>query len=345
MRLFCSTVHADGPRPPFETARPFGGSVGFDIWSLNLPVTQFLAEVRRHLLDGSVVSACVLEEPPVAGNEWVFFEWRGKLLIDLTLASSVLPEIGGWKEVGVHETLRIAIFEPVEVTDFAQLAMRYRGLLDRGEEGAVVLKRQSIETEDRYQELFGRYADPRIGGAIALLSLSGAAQSEAIEFSLRTPAALELEIDSSPDSLIAKPARDALAIRCVGFSNPHDLREADGFKTASNRWIDLWREASGVSPNQYFIAIELDASLDPTVAIRRGTVFEHQSLVSIQTLATARDQRTIVDVGEVRPLVLSAYCLNRELSPPHANPMRPTPFVYRRAAGTQGEVWRAREDI
>ena len=343
MRLFCSTKPDDQLRPPLPSARKFSHSAGFDIWSIDLPIFEFLDKVSVLLANRAIVSACVLNEPPLAGKEWLFFEWHGKLLIDLALVNEVLRDAGQWQRTQVREELNIAVFEPADSSsnDFAAQAVRYRRLLADGEKSEVILRREWLETDDALRTLFGEYADPKIGGAVALLSMSGAVSSDAPAFTLRTPAALDLDVERSHEGLVADAVRNALTIRCVGFSNLLDLGQ-ENFKTSRDRWRKLHEEACGSSPFRFFVALELDASVDPTIVIQRGTVFEQRTLIGVQTLAIARDERTIVDASEVKPLVIPAYCLNRDLRLPHGNPMRPTPFVYRRATGTQDDVWQAR---
>jgi hypothetical protein len=319
---------------------------GFTVWSIQQSIPRFFKEVSELLIQRRIVSACVLNEPPPEGKEWIFFEWHGRLLIDLRLVDKIFGEVSGWKQTQVREDLRVAIFQPMAQGDsnFRIQARNYRELLDAGERGEIILRREWLEIEGAHERLFGQYSDPKIGGAIALLALSGAADPAVDKITLRTPAALELDIDMSQDSLVGEPARELLTIHCLGCSN---LQEAQSgyFTTSFQRWIELYNETKNSSPAPYFIALELRAEADPTIAIKRGTVFEQTTLAPIQTLGVTRDERTIVGPGEVRPLILPAYCLNRELAPPHASRIRPTPFVYRKAQGSQGDVWQARGPI
>lgn len=342
MRLFCSTEHRKQPRPPLPSASEFSHLSGYDIWSISLPISQFLDQVRALLAERTLVSACIFSKPPPEGKEWLFFEWHGRLLIDLDLVDEILSGAGGWKKTQVSEELNIAVFEPADfpVSDFSTQAAHYRELLESGEQGEVILRREWLDTKDARKRLFGQYADPKVGGAIALLSLSGAAKPDAHEFALRTPAALGLDIDTSSESIVAVPIRDKFTIRCLGCSDLSDLKGAEDFETSFDRWTNLYEKSRNSLPTSFFLALELDATVDPTIAIRRGVVFEQQTLVAIQTLAAAGDERTIVEPGEVKPLIIPAYCLNADLRPPHGQPMRPTPFVYRKATGTQDEVWR-----
>jgi hypothetical protein len=357
MQLFCSTPYETGIRPPLASASEFMRAGHYMIWVVKSSPRQFVDEAGPLLGRRAVTSALILNRLPPAGKEWVFFEWHGRLLVDINLVDEVFRNDGRWKHTQTVEELNIAVFEwtvsrreadqpphrePDSPGDFDVHAAQYRRLLEDGENGGIRLKREWIVTQEAQANLFGRYADPEIGGAIALLSLSGAAASEAKEFTLRTPAALGLEVDLSQQSLVAKPVRDNVTIRCMGGSSSEDFRRAESFRTESRQWLDLYEEARHATPASYFIALELDATVDPTIAIQRGAVFEHTTLVGIQTLAVTAHTETIVAADEVKPLILPAYCLNQELSPPHGQMMRPTPFVYRQASGTQDEVWRTR---
>jgi hypothetical protein len=355
MQLLCSTPYETGMRPPLAAASEFMRAGHYMIWLVKSSTRQFVSEVGPLLERRAVTSALILNRLPA--EEWVFFEWHGRLLVDLDLVEEVFRNDGRWKHTQIVEELNIAVFEwtashreadqpshrePDSPGYFTAQAEQYRRLLEGGETGGIRLKREWIVAPEAQAKLFGRYADPKTGGAIALLSLSGAAASEAQEFTLRTPAALGLEVDLSPQSLVAGPVRDNVTIRCMGGSHSEDFLRAENFRTESRRWLDLYEEVWHNTPASYFIALELDATVDPTIAIQRGAVFEHTTLIGVQTLAVTAHTDTIVAADEVKPLILPAYCLNQELSPPHGQMMRPTPFVYRQASGTQDEVWRMR---
>jgi hypothetical protein len=353
MLLFFSTSREHRPPDALSTAEIFGQWHGYSVWSIRQPLPLFLNHVTHFLTQRRVLSACVLEETPPKGKEWIFFEWHGRLLVDFRLIDQVFGDNStGWEQTQTHESLGVAIFQPIadhsdfrsiddHSGDFATQAKTYRELLEAGETGEIVLKREWLEAEGAYQRIFGQYSDPKIGGAIALLTLSGAADPRTDEFTLRTPAALELDIEMSGESLVGDVSRELLAIRCLGCSHLEEI-EGGHFATPFQGWIRLYEEAKRSTPAAYFIALELDADVDPTIAIRRGAVFEQTVLAPIQTLAVTKDERTVVNPGEVKPLILPAYCLNAELAPPRATPLRPTPFIYRRARGSQGEVWQAR---
>jgi len=343
-RIFCSTKHDDQSAPPVPSARLHIQSRDFVVWSVEAPISLFLSKVRPLLVQRSVISACILSEMPPEGKEWVFFEWFGKLVVSLDLVALVIRDTDAWKQTQVHEGLNVAIFDPrnLRPSNFETQALQYRSLLEGNKKGEVTLRREWIETRKALEGLFGQYADPKIGGAIALLSLSGAANPDLPEFTLRTPATLDLDIDTASESLVAKPARDNLTIRCIGCSQLGDFGRAAKFETSLGKWAELYAEGSKFPAASFFIALELSATIDPTIVIPRGAVFEQQKLVGVQTLAAAIDVSTIVDVDEVKPLIIPAYCLNSELGPPSGQPIRPTPFVYRRASGTQHDVWQAR---
>jgi hypothetical protein len=347
MQLFCSTrrgIESD-PQPPLPMARIFSRLRGFDIWVINSPVTEALGQLRTLLLEQVLISACILSKPPPAGKEWVFFEWFGQLIVGLDLVHQALRDSSDWERTQVDDALKIAIFRPIAApaADFREQATRYRRLLEDNNEGQIVVRRELALVAENREMLFGQYADPEIGGAIALLSLSGALNSDAEKLVLRTPKSLDLKIDFSEESLAARSVRAAVSVRCYGFSHLSDLTRTEGLKTSHTRWAELYEKSLGSFPAQYFVALELDASVDPTIVIQRGAVFEQQSLVATQTLAATGDSSTIVSAGEVKPLIIPTYCLNSNLAPPCGEPLRPTPFVYGRASGTQQEVWQARQ--
>src|SRR6267154_1300583 len=156
-----------------------------------------LPEIGELLVGEILLSACFLRSPPPEGKEFLFFEWRGQLLVDLNLIEDVIGDAIGWQQVETIPELDVAIFRPTSLSrNFSAQARQYQRLLRAGERGTVVMRRSWLQTQEEQREVFGRYADSKIGGAIALLSLSGAANPRATdEFVLRTPAALDLRVE------------------------------------------------------------------------------------------------------------------------------------------------------
>lgn len=316
-------------------------------WLVRFGAREFIRSIHQPLAEGLIWSAAILSTWPGSGMEWIFYEWHGRLVITLDLVDELLSVTHGWERQHIHRDPALAIFVPTGARDgdFAGAARRYRELIDAGEGGGVPLRLSWIESDDAKKQLFGRYADPEIGGAIALLSLSGAALlGDQDSFILRTPASLGLEIDKSEEGLISEPVRSAITFRSVGCSGIENLMVTEVFRTPWEQWRELASEAQSVGHAPYFVLVEIQGKHDPIIAVQRGTVFEQHKLTPVQTLAAATNLRTIVSVGEVKPLVIPAYCLNRELGPPRGEPVRPTPFIFTRARGDQQEVWRAREN-
>lgn len=90
----------------------------------------------------------------------------------------------------------------------------------------------------------------------------------------------------------------------------------------------------------YGLLIDVHAVVDPEVLIDTGLVFEQESLNGVQTLAAAAGKVAEVDVGRPFTVMLPAWCLNQNLSPPRGESIRPTPFYLPLPADTSQEaVW------
>jgi hypothetical protein len=66
----------------------------------------------------------------------------------------------------------------------------------------------------------------------------------------------------------------------------------------------------------YRVYLQLEAPVDPEVEIEVGTIFEQTSLNGVQTLATASSRQITVHPGYTASLLIDAWCLDRNLSPP-----------------------------
>jgi hypothetical protein len=92
-------------------------------------------------------------------------------------------------------------------------------------------------------------------------------------------------------------------------------------------------------PENFRLLVYVEAPLDdPEIVIPTGAVFEQAGFTGIQTLAAAAPARVVVDPGAFAPVVLPSWCLNRNLSGPSGDPVRPTILRYM-GQGSQDQVW------
>jgi hypothetical protein len=297
------------------------------------------------LLTGQVWSAVLAKEPPGAYRRWITVEWRGRLLVDRTLRELVPP--GDWVDDDEYDdfvVLRPAppteeIHQPQQVVE---VAAEFRSAL-YGPPVTVDVPAEEVLAD--LSGWFGELADERVGGAFALLVMSGAGSWPTV--TLRNPAALGLLLDDNHESLASH--RKAGRIRATALGH---TRYALGSAAAVAREFQLGSEQRELQREldrrpavdaSYVVVLELSATVDPAVLIPNGAVFEQESLNGAQTLAAAETRTAEVDVSAFVPVVLSAWCLDSNLSAPAGQPVRPTPLVFPISRGqTQRDIWHQR---
>jgi hypothetical protein len=304
----------------------------------------FAADAAPFLRTGLLRSAGALHGR--ARQDFVYVEFVGSFVAVPDIAARLAASAPGWRRRFSHAGEGLEILEPPPADDRAfrqaPIVAAYQDLLGRNAAGSIRLRRHELDDAAFRARLFGDFAVDAVGGAIALMSLSGAGRcGPDDEVEMQSPEALELDLDPSPDSLAAARRHGALVVRAVGFTAPDEPDWPGSFTTPPARWAALVQALAGAEP-KCRVALELDARIDPTIAIRRGMVFEQAALNDVQTLAAAEATSLALGPGEVQPLVLAAYCLNKRLHWPAGQTLRPTPLVYRRASGSQDDVWLAR---
>ena len=319
-----------------------------NVWLSGGTLPAVSAALAEAFSTGQVWSAVLLGELPSADRRWITVEWRGKLLVERTLRELVPP--GDWVDAGEYHDL--VILQPgasdpqgPQPPQTVETAAEFRDVIY----GPPVIVDVSVrEVLGDLSGWFGDLADERIGGAFALLTMSGASSQPTVR--LRNPAALGLRFDDNPESLGAH--RRAGRIRATGFGHSrHALGSAADvarrFQPGSGyRRIQEELDRRPLVAAAYVVVLELSATVDPVVLIPQGAVFEQEGLTGAQTLAAAENRTSEVDVSAFVPVVLSAWCLDSNLSAPTGQPVRPTPFVFPVSGyPTQSDIWQRRDEF
>jgi hypothetical protein len=193
-------------------------------------------------------------------------------------------------------------------------------------------------------EWFGELADSRVGGAFALLALSGA-RTTSVDITLRNPAALRLKVVDSDISLPGHVRAGRLTVRGHGYSSHNASAVAASVQAPDLEPSDgMMRAALGERTN-YGILLEIEVNVDPEVEIEEGAIFEQVSVNDVQTLATVESHQMTVGLGRFAPLALPVWCLNSSLAAPAGQQVRPTPLVLITPGNSQGEVWAERDRV
>ncbi len=311
------------------------------------------------LLSEGVWSAALLPEIPPEDLRWLAAEWRGALVVHLDLMDR-LGEAGEgrWQVEHTDENLGIAVLRPqrerpaqqrrtppvrvLEGTSTGHTATAHREELHS--DLPAVARVRLREVEQDLSSWFGDLADPEVGGAIALLTLSGA-RPDSDALVLRNPAALGL-VCEYPENSLAAYRRDAgLRISGIGTTVREAPGRVAGLRASPAAWARELENLSGTDcAADYAALLECAALRDPEIVISEGTVLEQTGITGAQTLGVARTRKAVVDIGQIVPLALPAWCLNRSLSAPGGEPVRPTPLRLS-SGGSQREVWDTLSDL
>jgi hypothetical protein len=188
-------------------------------------------------------------------------------------------------------------------------------------------------------EWFGDLADTRVGGANVILSHV----RERSDGTVLVPnlALLSLSRENAPDALATMAGDGSVEVRAAGFSPGHTapdaLHRAGEFRCSRKDFLRAFSDAE-LSSAAYAVAFEIAAPIDPTVMIGPGIVFEQLTLNKTQNLAVATGATRTIAAGQIVPVILPAWCINRNLSPPSGQQMRLTRLRLQ-ATGTQEAVW------
>ncbi|MFF7702750.1 hypothetical protein [Streptomyces lydicus] len=300
------------------------------------------------LLGERVRSAAFLPGIPPEDLRWLATEWWGALVAHLDLADL----LGGasesqWRRVHIDENRRIAVLRPQReraedeqhtppVRVLEGTATAYRD--DLFSELPAVARVRLSEVRQDLSSWFGDLAEPDVGGAIALLTLSGAGQ-DSDGLVLRNPAALGL-VCEYPEHSLASYRRDAgLQVRGVGTTLREAPRHVAELRASAEDWAhELGRLSETDCAADYVALLELAALHDPEIVMGEGTVLEQTAITGAQTLSVARPRSVTVSIDEIIPVALPAWCLNASLRAPNGEPVRPTPLRFS-AGNSQREVW------
>jgi hypothetical protein len=335
------------------------GSSPNSLWISYGHLPHKLAALRGLLRIGAIRSAALLPEVPPRDHLWIIEEWRGRLVINEDLLP-ILEEQRGWKIESRNKRFNLLILSPGNTEEKRSQVQEvespeeYERFLFSERPVFARLGMAALESPRAWREWFGELAEPEIGGAVALLALSGA-RPDSSEILLRNPAALGLKvIRDDPSTLSTYCRRKKLEVVAYGGSwgkfeqqtmafeqefsrrRHHDYPMEEIMGQAHGELLHAHRSSQGTN---YFILLGVEAIDDPEVVIPTGAIFEQSSLNGVQTLAAANPRKFQIDVGQFLPIALPAWCLNRSLSPPAGEPVRPTPLVYPGGGGGQGAVW------
>ena len=227
--------------------------------------------------------------------------------------------------------------------EWVETVAEYRNSLDTDRPVLITAPAQQIMS--RMRDWFGELADERVGGAVAVLAMSGIRVSARSMVVLRNPAALGLRRVSGANALAAQVRAGRVTIQAWGTSSDDPTRgirrprprysRAESVSLAAG--LTASRAATGA---RYGILIRLSAGMSSEVVIDTGLVFEQETLSRVQNLAIAAGSVIGVDAGEPASSALPAWCLNRVLAPPGGEPVRPTSLYVPLTAGmSQGAVW------
>lgn len=298
--------------------------------------------LRAHQIYGAALAT----RPLFADELWLAYEWLDSLVVEREIDSAWL-ETAGWIEVRSYQHPRVRVYRLADQTSqfttrgHLETVSQYRKSLTSAR--PTVINLDLREDLSRDQDLFGDLADPRVGGAVALLMLSGATAAGG-RVRLRNPAALELDHIDDARILSRQQRLNAILIRAIGLPASGDIsRSREAFadpEGVARAWSS--RDAT----QDFFVVMEVEALVDPVLLIPVGQVFEQASVNNTQTLATASTTTEVVTPGRLLPLVLPAWCLNKNLDPPAGEALNPTPLRVRHTeSDSQSDIWRARERI
>jgi hypothetical protein len=324
------------------------------LWVSAAPLARISATLAEFLSAGEVTSAALVPADIPDERLWVAHEWYGALVVDRDLVG-LLGEISDiWVEDSTYDTpeFHTLILRPTRparpvdpepgTTRPVETASEYATAIMYGQ--SVVASTTLAAVRGAMGDWFGELADPRVGGAFALLALSGAT-SDSADIALRSPAALRLKVAVSDLSLPSHTRAGRLSIRGYGYSRHNAYRVAASMPDSSLESAERVSLEAHNARADFGILLEIKVNEDPEVEIEEGSIFEQIAINDVQTLAVAEPRRMTVGPGRFAPLALPAWCLNQSLAPPAGQQVRPTPLVLTARGQSQGEVWAERRSV
>jgi len=329
-----------------------------DLWISWADFHEIEARLAAALAAGQVSSAALLPGLPPPEQRWLLTEWRGQLAVRDSIASQLDPRL--WAVPSGYDLIGLRIFAPagpepdrsmaapapmpgMRRARWVETVTEYRNSLDTDRPVLITAPAQQIMS--RMRDWFGELADERVGGAVAVLAMSGIEARARSMVVLRNPAALGLRRVSGTSALAAHARAGRVTIQAWGTSSDDPTRgirrPRPGYSRVESRSLKAGLTASrAVTGARYGILIKLSAGVSSEVVIDTGLVFEQETLNRVQNLAIAAGSVIGVDAGEPVSRALPAWCLNRMLAPPGGEPVRPTPLYVPLTAGmSQAAVW------
>jgi hypothetical protein len=333
-----------------------------DLWISWSRFHEVEAPLAAALTAGQVSSAALLATLPPPDERWILTQWRGQLAVHGSIAHQLDPRF--WAGPSCYELIDLRVFAPsgeaprMSMTEppqgrggrraeWVETVSEYRTALETDRPVLITAPAQQIMT--RMRDWFGELADERVGGAIAVLAMSGVTPSSRSQVVLRSPAALGLRRVTGATTLAALRKAGRITAQAWGTSSDNPAWGIDRPRPALRRRasrslaaeLTALKAATGA---RHGVLIELAEGADPEVLVDTGLVFEQETLNSVQNLAIAAGSMIALDVGHPVTRAMPAWCLNRRLAPPGGQVVRPTPlFVPLTANMDQGTVWNIME--
>ncbi|MFJ3794629.1 hypothetical protein [Kitasatospora sp. NPDC090091] len=324
------------------------GPGGHSLWTSYGPPADIGRLLFQALVAKRVRSAAFLPDIPSTDLLWLATEWWGALVVHADLAELITGVRNAqWHQELTNEKWRIVVLrprqEPPRSSDQAPqvrvldgTAATYRGELYSNAPSVTHISLGEVRQD--MTSWFGDLANPNVGGAVALLTLSGARKASD-RVLLRNPAALGLTFIDSEDSLAAYQRDHVIQVSGIGTTMREASYHAGEFRAAAEAWDDEFKALSATASRaDYVVLLELSALQDPEIVIGEGMVLEQTGFTGAQTLAASRSRSVHVEIGDIIPVALPAWCLNSSLRAPSGEPIRPTPLRFA-VSGTQRHIW------
>jgi hypothetical protein len=250
--VYVSTLdHPDESGLPYTTVAE---SHGYAVLQLAGHPDDLLPLVATALHDRRIVSAALVSGILTDDRLWWVHEWHHALVVDRALrwlGTSTWREDRDYRRAPVR-VLRLVqdddgeppagVHEPPAAVRHVETTAEFRESLTGPEPVVIEMARDTASPDDRH--LFGDLADARVGGAVALLTLSGATP-RSTHVRLRNPAALDLELIDDARSLSRQRRLGTISVRSVGVADGPNVRNAlSGFREPE-RLARLWTHRPG----------------------------------------------------------------------------------------------------
>jgi hypothetical protein len=345
--------HADEnirKRLTLTSTRPSGRSV---LWVCEAPPASVSAVLAEFLAAGVVISAALVPAAIPDERLWVAREWYGAFVVDRELVGLLGDMSGTWADdshfdAAEFHALILRPARPARSVDpeperaaaprHVETAREYAASII--DDRPVVASTTLAAVREALGDWFGELADPRLGGAYALLALSGV-RSTSTNIRVGNPAALRLKVRDSDVSLPGHVRSGRLTVRGYGYSR----NNADSVAALHPESADRMMLAALGERTDYGVLLTIEVNEDPEVEIDEGSIFEQVSVNDVQTLATVTPHRMTVGPGTFAPLALPVWCLNSSLKAPAGQQVRPTPLALITPGQSQKGVWAERNGV